>query len=91
MPYDPKAVALAKQLKRQGFGKDSPTAKRGALFKRAPEPFAVISAKLGEAGYLNERGRPYSEHDIKRMIGGVEHTLADAIRALNTEGWLQRT
>lgn len=85
MAYDPKAMALAKELKRQGFGKDSPTAKRGVLFKRAPEPFAVISAKLAEAGYLNDRGQPYSEHDIKRMIDGVEHTLADAIRALDTD------
>jgi hypothetical protein len=85
MAYDRKAVALAKKLKRLGFGKDSPTARRGALFKRAPEPFAAISAKLTEAGYLNDRGRPYSEHDIKRMIDGVEHTLADAIRALDTD------
>lgn len=85
MAYDPKAIALAKKLKRLGFGKESPPARRGALFKRAPEPFAVISAKLAEAGYLNERGRPYSEHDIKRMIDGVEHTLADAIRALDTD------
>jgi hypothetical protein len=85
MAYDRKAVALAKKLKRLGFGKDSPTARRGALFKRAPEPFAAISAKLTEAGYVNDRGRPYSEHDIKRMIDGVEHTLADAIRALDTD------
>ena len=85
MAYDPKAVALAKELKRLGFGKDSPTARRGALFKRAPEPFAAISAKLAEAGYVNDRGQPYSEHDIKRMIDGVEHTLADAIRALDTD------
>ena len=85
MAYDPKAVALAKELKRLGFGKESPTTRRRAMFKRAPEPFAAISAKLAEAGYLNERGRPYSEHDIKRMIDGVEHTLADAIRALDTD------
>jgi len=85
MAYDAKAVALAKELKRHGFGMDSPTARRRAMFKRAPEPFAAISAKLAEAGYLNERGRPYSEHDIKRMIDGVEHTLADAIRALDTD------
>ena len=84
MAYDPKAVVLAKDLKRLGFGNDSPTARRGALFKRAPEPFAAISAKLAEAGYVNDRGQPYSEHDIKRMIDGVEHTLADAIRALET-------
>ena len=85
MAYDPKAVALAKELKRLGFGKDSPSARRRVMFKRASEPFAAISAKLAEAGYVNDRRQPYSEHDIKRMIDGVEHTLADAIRALDTD------
>ena len=55
------------------------------MFKLAREPFTAISAKLAEAGYLNDRGRPYSEHDIKLMIDGVEHTLADAIRTLDTD------
>ncbi len=85
MAYDPKAVALAKELKRLGFGKDSPTTRRRAMFNRAYEPFAAISAKLAEAGCLNDRGQPYSEYDIKRMIDGVEHTLAEAVLALDTD------
>jgi DNA invertase Pin-like site-specific DNA recombinase len=55
---NPEAVALAKKLRRA-----SPkTGKRRSLRE--------ISAELAEAGYLNERRRPFNHNSIKAMLEG---------------------
>jgi DNA invertase Pin-like site-specific DNA recombinase len=53
---NPDAVALARRLRRR-------RPKGGQMSLRA------ISAKLGEAGYFNERGVPYNAKSVASMLG----------------------
>jgi hypothetical protein len=55
----PKAVALAKRLRR-------PNARGEQL------SFRDISARLAQAGHLNERGRPFNPQSVRAMIDGPQ-------------------
>ena len=52
---NPEAVAIAKRLRRKGP-------------KRGVRSLRTIAAELAAAGYLNERGAPYSAKSIASML-----------------------
>ena len=52
----PEAVALAKRLHRA-----SPKTGKRLSYRQ-------VSARLGEAGFLNERGKPYNPKSVRAMV-----------------------